>query len=120
MAYDGKQDDSELVTLVGNVGKDPEEGVTKIQGKRILTFSLATDGGDGFDAPPVWTNVAITKPEVIDAVSGKLFKGSKGVVVRGFLREKPGNTQIFRDLMAFAVGTVDWFEAGAEAKDESF
>ena len=68
------------VTLLGNVGSDPEIRVTQT-GKKLATFRLATTEkwkSDGEQREKTdWHSIAIFNPNIVDLVERYIQKGSK-------------------------------------------
>ncbi|WHQ47075.1 MAG: single-stranded DNA-binding protein [Candidatus Midichloria sp.] len=80
------------VTLIGNVGRDPEIRTTQ-DGREIASFSLATsdawrDKGSGEKKEKVeWHKVVIFQPYLVSVVRSYVHKGSK-IYIEGSLQTR--------------------------------
>ena len=65
------------ITLIGNLGKDPEHRLTPA-GKAVVTFSLAVNKGKGKDDKDLtnWYTIHVWNEKIRDAVLTYLKKGS--------------------------------------------
>ncbi|WPX97121.1 single-stranded DNA-binding protein [Candidatus Bandiella euplotis] len=85
------------VTLIGNVGKDPEVRITQ-EGKEILTFSLATTEtwknkhtGERREKTE-WHRVVVFIPALVNIVKNYAVKGTR-LYVEGSLQTREWNDQ---------------------------
>lgn len=105
------------ITLIGNLGNDPEERTTP-QGTHLLTFSLAVRAGKD---TTVWYNCTIwpDRRELFKGLLPHLKKGSR-VVVTGQLAEpttytsKAGETKISLKVYPAIINLV----GGGEKKEQ--
>lgn len=83
------------ITIVGNLGRDPEMRVTQ-DGKSVCNFSVAVNNGSGDNKTTAWFRVSAWNG--LSEICGKyLNKGSK-VLVTGVLRfdAATGGPQVFK------------------------
>ena len=85
------------VTLIGNVGKDPEVRVTQ-EGKEIVTFPLATtetwkgkNTGERREKTE-WHRIVIFIPALVNIVKNYVSKGNK-IYIEGSLQTREWNDQ---------------------------
>jgi single-strand DNA-binding protein len=118
------------VTLIGNLGADPEVRTTA-DGRRIVRFSVATterwkDGSGARQERTDWHRVAIFSPGLGKLAEDYLRKGSK-VLVEGQLRTSKWQDQTGQDryttevvLMPYTglLMFLDSRRAGSEASEE--
>ena len=71
------------VTVVGNLGKDPEIRSTP-SGKRVASFSIAVDQGYGENKKTEWVNVICW--EKLAELSEKYLKKGKTIALSGTLQ----------------------------------
>ena len=85
------------VTLIGNVGKEPEIRITQ-DGKEIVTFPLATtetwrDKGSGERREKTeWHRVVIFIPALVNIVKNYVNKGTR-IYIEGSLQTREWNDQ---------------------------
>lgn len=99
-----------LAHKAGVITRDPQEKETA-KGD-IVVFSMAVPQSYGENGN-VFVDVAVFN-EGLQEVAKGLIKGNK-VVVEGSYKERNVDGKTYRDLIAFRIGTVDWFaKPGAE------
>lgn len=85
------------VTLIGNVGKDPEVRLTQ-EGKEIVTFPLATtenwkDKNSGERREKTeWHRVVVFIPALVNIIKSHVNKGSR-IYIEGSLQTREWNDQ---------------------------
>ena len=85
------------VTLIGNVGKDPEVRLTQ-EGKEIITFPLATtenwkDKNTGERREKTeWHRVVVFIPALVNKIKNLVNKGTK-IYIEGSLQTREWNDQ---------------------------
>ncbi|MSO14340.1 single-stranded DNA-binding protein [Rickettsiales endosymbiont of Trichoplax sp. H2] len=85
------------VTLIGNVGKDPEVRLTQ-EGKEIVTFPLATtenwkDKNSGERREKTeWHRVVVFIPALVNIIKSHVNKGSR-IYIEGSLQTRGWNDQ---------------------------
>ena len=85
------------VTLIGNVGKDPEVRLTQ-EGKEIITFPLATtenwkDKNSGERREKTeWHRIVVFIPALVNKIKNLVNKGTK-IYIEGSLQTREWNDQ---------------------------
>lgn len=85
------------VTLIGNIGKDPEVRLTQ-EGKEIVTFPLATtenwkDKNSGERREKTeWHRVVVFIPALVNIIKNHVNKGSR-IYIEGSLQTREWNDQ---------------------------
>jgi single-strand DNA-binding protein len=103
------------VTLIGNLGKDPELKTTT-SGKSVVSFSLATQGG-GKDAPADWHTVEAWD-KTAELVAQYLKKGSKCAIMGRIKYEKSEKDGVVRYFTKIVANNVEFLGGKAEAAEE--
>jgi len=97
------------VTLMGRLGKDPEQRSTQ-GGKSIVKFSLATDSGFGEKKTTDWHNI-VCFDKLGEAVSRYLAKGCRALVTGRIRYNKwqkdDGTTAYITEIIADEVQFID-------------
>lgn len=108
------------VTLLGNLGKDPE-GRTTTAGKQVANFSLATKAGFGEGAGTDWHQIVVWEKQAELALK-YLTKGSP-VLVEGRLTyrtyEHDGVTKYITEIVASNLTLLGAGPAKTDKTDES-
>ena len=101
----------QIITITGNVGKDPEQRTTQ-GGDTVTTFSVAVRQGFKQDAPTVWFRCNVWGKRG-DNIKQHLAKGAKATVVGELtIGEYQGKPQY-----DIRVNDVDWSKpAGGEQR----
>lgn len=106
------------ITIVGNVGKDPELKYSA-GGKAIVKFTVADTRGKDDQKETIWHNV-VCFDEMAENVADQVSKGSR-LVIQGRLSErkyqdKNGQDNLWREIVADEVSvSLRWGKKDATA-----
>ena len=101
----------QILTITGNVGKDPEQRSTQ-SGDSVTSFSVAVRQGFKRDAPTVWFRCSVWGKRG-DTIREHLRKGMKATVVGDLtIGEYQGKPQY-----DVRVNDVDWQPSGERQPD---
>jgi single-strand DNA-binding protein len=106
------------ITLIGHLGKDPEQKESK-SGKPMCTFSLATSDGYGDRKETNWHNIVVFG-KLVEICMEYLKKGSLVLVagrVSYFTKEKEGVKQTYTSVIVDEMQMLDRQNKGESKKD---
>lgn len=101
-------------TIVGTLGKDPETRSTS-SGKKIVSFSLATEDGFGDKATTSWWNISAWGDQA--EFAEKYLKKGKTVAVSGKLSQRSweDKTGAKRTVTEINAKDISFFDVGERA-----